>query len=113
MRLETTIEALYNQLPPLVVHVLQQMPQSAQLHFRMLPERNSANARPFDIECFRTVTLRDLMLDLPGTFEFKFQLLCNSKPINFAGELIKLSQQQPRHAPSPRKNGPVYRKVLP
>lgn len=113
MRVETTIEALYHQMPPLVLQVLKAMPQPAHQHFRLLPQSSSRSSKPFDLECCRTVTLRDVMVDyLPGTFEFKFQLLCNGEPINFEQELLQMSQQNLHHAPPPPNEQDDVRKVL-
>jgi hypothetical protein len=99
MRVETTIEALFNQLPPLVHHVLMKMEESSQLQFRLLPPSNSRRNGPaskaFDVDCSAIISLKDIMKDyLPGTLEFEFQLLCNSRPIDFEKELIRVSQHQ-------------------
>lgn len=99
MRVETTVQSLYQQLPPLFQHVLRTLPQDAHLQFRLLQPNGGHNSEPFDLECSRSISLQDIMVDyLPGTFEFKFQLICNSEPLDVQQQLLEMAQ--PQVAPS-------------
>lgn len=97
MRVETTIEELYHQMPPLVLQVLKTKPQAVQQQFRLLPQSSSRSSKPFDLDCHSSITLKDVMYEyLPGTFEFKLQLLCEGEPVNVEELLV-----QPHHHRSP------------
>lgn len=97
MRVETSIESLFSQMPPLVKHVLERLPKTSQQPmFRLLlgstADRSGASTH-YDIDCRSKLTLQEVMLEyLPGTFECRFQLLWDGEALDFEEQLLHALQ---------------------
>lgn len=111
MSIQTTIQGLFSQLPPLTKHLVQMVlgnPAALANDFQLrvvcdFPD--IASGHSFDLDVHSSVTLAEIMCEyVPGTFQLSFRLLYRGRPVNLArlvDEALGQSQSQILEAGSP------------
>jgi hypothetical protein len=93
MRIDTRIEQVFAQMPPLVMRFLAQLPTPSKqpmLRLLLTSKDSSEDSEHYDIQCNSTLTLEQVLLDyLPGTFECTCQLLWDGEPFDLEAHLIQ------------------------